>query len=156
MKGIGNVLTFCCFDTIFDVISFIWQNEERAAIIKAWAEMEVEVGDPERITNIKRMLPQQVKKRRPIFTEDVSLLFHSAVSPLAIFCSSFAFAKLCKINVKYLFQGEEAGMEEYWDYVFPEDQSSQPNLKLLQRAKMWKMKRQKEGGEGGEGEMDLT
>ena len=32
----------------------------------------------------------------------------------------------------------DAGWEEYYDYIFPDDESAQPNLKLLAMAKMWK------------------
>jgi len=32
----------------------------------------------------------------------------------------------------------DAGWEEYYDYIFPDDQDNQPNFKLLQMAKMWK------------------
>uniref|UniRef100_A0A8C9ZFF4 Crooked neck-like protein 1 n=1 Tax=Sander lucioperca TaxID=283035 RepID=A0A8C9ZFF4_SANLU len=34
--------------------------------------------------------------------------------------------------------GSDAGWEEYYDYIFPEDAANQPNLKLLAMAKMWK------------------
>nr|CAG4640657.1 EOG090X01R1 [Eulimnadia texana] len=34
--------------------------------------------------------------------------------------------------------GTEAGWEEYFDYIFPEDEASKPNLKLLAMAKAWK------------------
>ncbi|XP_029903079.1 crooked neck-like protein 1 [Myripristis murdjan] len=34
--------------------------------------------------------------------------------------------------------GSDAGWEEYFDYIFPEDAANQPNLKLLAMAKMWK------------------
>nr|CAJ38789.1 crooked neck protein [Platynereis dumerilii] len=34
--------------------------------------------------------------------------------------------------------GSEAGWEEYYDYIFPDDQGAQPNLKLLAMAKKWK------------------
>uniref|UniRef100_A0A3B4UF81 Crooked neck pre-mRNA splicing factor 1 n=1 Tax=Seriola dumerili TaxID=41447 RepID=A0A3B4UF81_SERDU len=36
--------------------------------------------------------------------------------------------------------GSDAGWEEYYDYIFPEDAANQPNLKLLAMAKMWKRK----------------
>ena len=39
----------------------------------------------------------------------------------------------------------DAGWEEYFDYIFPEDEGAKPNLKLLAMAKMWK--KQKERGE---------
>merc|ERR1712051_898997 len=34
--------------------------------------------------------------------------------------------------------GTDAGWEEYFDYIFPEDEAAKPNLKLLAMAKMWK------------------
>ena len=37
---------------------------------------------------------------------------------------------------------EDAGWEEYFDYIFPDDENNQPNLKLLQMAKMWKQKKE--------------
>lgn len=33
---------------------------------------------------------------------------------------------------------EETGWEEYFDYIFPEDEAARPNLKLLQMAKLWR------------------
>ena len=41
----------------------------------------------------------------------------------------------------YQEDGSDAGWEEYWDYVFPEDSAAAPNLKLLQMARMWKHKK---------------
>lgn len=38
----------------------------------------------------------------------------------------------------YQEDGSDAGWEEYWDYVFPDDVSAAPHLKLLQMARMWK------------------
>jgi crooked neck len=40
--------------------------------------------------------------------------------------------------------GEEegGGWEEYFDYIFPEDESAKPNLKLLAMAKMWKKQKE--------------
>ena len=32
----------------------------------------------------------------------------------------------------------EVGWEEYYDYIFPDDQTVQPNIKLLSLAKQWK------------------
>ena len=34
--------------------------------------------------------------------------------------------------------GLDAGMEEYYDYIFPEEAGAQPNLKLLEAAQRWK------------------
>jgi crooked neck len=35
-------------------------------------------------------------------------------------------------------RGEEVGMEEYYDYIFPDEAGAAPNLKLLQAAYKWK------------------
>uniref|UniRef100_A0A8C7K6E4 Crooked neck pre-mRNA splicing factor 1 n=1 Tax=Oncorhynchus kisutch TaxID=8019 RepID=A0A8C7K6E4_ONCKI len=43
--------------------------------------------------------------------------------------------------------GSDAGWEEYYDYIFPEDAANQPNLKLLAMAKMWKRQQQEEDEE---------
>lgn len=48
----------------------------------------------------------------------------------------------------FFFLQSDAGWEEYYDYIFPEDAANQPNLKLLAMAKLWKKQQQeKEAGE---------
>ena len=37
----------------------------------------------------------------------------------------------------FVFQSD-AGWEEYYDYIFPDETAAQPNLKLLAMAKKWK------------------
>ena len=44
----------------------------------------------------------------------------------------------------YTDDGEDAGMEEYYDYVFPEEAGAKPNLKLLEAAYAWKKQKQME------------
>ena len=39
---------------------------------------------------------------------------------------------------------ETGGWEEYFDYIFPEDEGAKPNLKLLAMAKMWKKNKEEE------------
>lgn len=38
------------------------------------------------------------------------------------------------------------GMEEYYDYVFPEEAGAAPNLKLLEAAMRWKRQKMTQGG----------
>lgn len=45
--------------------------------------------------------------------------------------------------------GLDAGMEEYYDYVFPEEAGAAPNLKLLEAAQAWKRRKQMESTEDG-------
>lgn len=67
----------------------------------------------------------------------------------------------------YREDGTDAGWEEYWDYIFPDDATAAPNLKLLQMARMWKQKQafgesssssesedEEEGDGDGEGERE--
>ena len=44
----------------------------------------------------------------------------------------------------FLGGADAGGWEEYFDYIFPEDEGAKPNLKLLAMAKMWKKKKEVE------------
>merc|ERR1712130_726628 len=48
--------------------------------------------------------------------------------------------------------GSDQGWEEYFDYIFPEDEAAKPNLKLLAMAKMWK--KNKEEGDATETDVE--
>merc|ERR1712172_290505 len=48
--------------------------------------------------------------------------------------------------------GSDQGWEEYFDYIFPEDEAAKPNLKLLAMAKMWKKNKDVSGGDAEEEE----
>ena len=44
--------------------------------------------------------------------------------------------------------GEDGGWEEYVDYVFPEEQSKAPSLKILEMAQKWKKQKTGDGPAG--------
>ncbi|OQR97253.1 pre-mRNA-splicing factor, Crooked neck-like protein [Achlya hypogyna] len=46
-----------------------------------------------------------------------------------------------KQRMAYAEDGSELGLEEYTDYLFPDDEKAQSNLKLLQAAQAWSLKR---------------
>lgn len=52
----------------------------------------------------------------------------------------------------YREDGSDAGWEEYWDYIFPDDAATAPSLKFLQVAHSWKQS--KADGSGSESEED--
>lgn len=52
----------------------------------------------------------------------------------------------------YRDDGSDAGWEEYWDYIFPDDAAAGHSLKLLQFAHMWKKKEALSGSESEEEE----
>ncbi|XP_071162468.1 crooked neck-like protein 1 isoform X2 [Mytilus edulis] len=80
------------------------EKEERLILLESWQEFEADNGDEETRKHVDKLMPQKIKKRRKIQTED----------------------------------GSDAGWEEYHDYIFPDEEASQPNLKLLAMAKKWK------------------
>lgn len=80
------------------------EKEERLMLLESWLDFEKEVGDEASERMVMKLMPQKIKKRRKIHTED----------------------------------GSDAGWEEYFDYIFPDEESAQPNLKLLAMAKKWK------------------
>ncbi|OQR96498.1 pre-mRNA-splicing factor, Crooked neck [Thraustotheca clavata] len=49
-----------------------------------------------------------------------------------------------KQRMAYAEDGTELGMEEYTDYLFPDDEKSQMNLKLMEAAQRWNLKRTRE------------
>lgn len=83
-------------------------QEERLMILEGWREMESKQGTPQTLSTITAKLPQRIKKKRLIRTED----------------------------------GEEAGWEEYFEYIFPGEQKQNAALALLQRARQWKKQKQ--------------
>lgn len=46
----------------------------------------------------------------------------------------------------------DAGWEEYYDYLFPDDEANRPNFKLLQMARMWKQTKDSNSSESEDDE----
>lgn len=92
-------------------------KEERLMILEAWIEMEKQNGTEENYEKVKAKMPKRVKKRR-------------------------------KIKIIYNDQTEndenkedEGGWEEFYDYIFPDDESQKRNLKILEMAHKWKQQK---------------
>jgi crooked neck len=50
--------------------------------------------------------------------------------------------------------GSELGYEDYFDYIFPDDEKKSGSLKLLEKAMMWKQKMANSNSDAGEGADD--
>lgn len=117
------------------------EKEERLMLLESWRDFEKEFGSDSTMERVHKLLPEKVKKRRKLTAEDgVRTLFFSGFRNNLVKhpatdgnCSLF-----------HLFFQSDAGWEEYYDYIFPEDAANQPNLKLLAMAKMWKRQQIKE------------
>lgn len=85
-------------------------TEERVMILENWQKYEEESGDKENLEYVKGKLPKRIKKRR-------------------------------KANIGADDEGketEDAGWEEYFDYIFPDDQNDKKNIKIIEMAHKWK------------------
>lgn len=98
-----------------------WREFERGCVSEAAEEREI------RVQEVEKRMPRRVKRKRPVLGSE---------SPPSIAWDAWD-AKdegpLCPAG-----DGREAGMEEYFDYVFPEEEAGAPNLKLLEAAYRWK------------------
>merc|ERR1712203_440747 len=88
-------------------------KEFRVMLLENWRDFELENQDEESIKKVSNLMPKRVKKRRRIEQDEDAP------------------------------GGADAGgWEEYFDYIFPEDEGAKPNLKLLAMAKMWKKQKE--------------
>ncbi len=85
-------------------------TEERVIILDNWMKFETETGGKENVEYVKAKMPKRIKKRRKVVT--------GSIEPGK--------------------EGEEAGWEEYFDYIFPDDQGEKRNIKILEMAYKWK------------------
>ena len=90
-------------------------KEERLLIFENWLRFEnSELGDPEERSKVEARLPKRVKKRRR--------------------------TKVVNQETGLEVTDENAGWEEYYDYLFPDDEKEQQkkSLKILELAHKWK------------------
>ena len=108
-------------------------------LLETWRDFEHEQQDEECIKKVAGLMPKRVKKRRKI---EQGMNFTKKKKPKN-------FQKPLHFEFKFLnFVDEDApgdnagGWEEFFDYIFPEDEGAKPNLKLLAMAKMWKKQKE--------------
>jgi crooked neck len=86
------------------------QKEERLVILENWIKLEENIDSGIKVEELRKRLPTRIKRRR-------------------------------KINKGDAEEGEEInneeGWEEYFDYIFPDDEEVTNNLKILDHAKKW-------------------
>ena len=92
------------YDRAYKALKNARDKEERLILVESWKEFEAAHQNADRIAYVKTLLPERVKRKRPVTAED----------------------------------GSPAGFEEYWDYVFPDEKTKGPSLKILELAHKWK------------------
>lgn len=92
-------------------------KEFRLMLLESWRDFEMEHGggEEDNLKKVQSLMPKRVKKRRRIEQAE---------------------------DAPGGGTNDAGGWEEYFDYIFPEDEGAKPNLKLLAMAKMWKKQKE--------------
>lgn len=92
-------------------------------MLETWRDIEKEKGDEESLQKVIAKLPKKVIKQRRIKISD-----GETEEEAGMFFPSFI----------YILTEILLGWEEYYDYLFPDDEAGKRNMKLLQKAHLWK------------------
>ena len=132
-EGLDNVvLARRIFERGNNTLRESGNKESRALLLEAWRDFENNHGDDGSRAKIIDKMPRRVKRRRRVVGEDkVNFLNPDLNSVLIDYDYPHFFLNL--------FQSDE-GWEEVFDFIFPEDESQRPHLKVLASAKAWKQK----------------
>merc|ERR1711892_1004638 len=126
---------------------------ERTQHVKVWlsfAQFELQVEHEDRLEQARHVYEQANKALRQAKEKEERLMLLEAwrdfESEDGTEKSQAQVAELMPRRVKKRRKieaedGSDQGWEEYFDYIFPEDEAAKPNLKLLAMAKMWKKKK---------------
>uniref|UniRef100_A0A7N8XF02 Crooked neck-like protein 1 n=1 Tax=Mastacembelus armatus TaxID=205130 RepID=A0A7N8XF02_9TELE len=123
---------------------------QRTQHVKVWisyAKFELSVDCPDRLQKCRQIYEEANKSMRNCEEKEERLMliesWRDFEKEFGSDSTSERVRKLLPEKVKKRRKltaedGSDAGWEEYYDYIFPEDAANQPNLKLLAMAKMWK------------------
>ncbi|KAL7753464.1 NineTeen Complex (NTC) component [Sorochytrium milnesiophthora] len=92
-------------------------NEERVLLLEAWRDFEQAHGSAASIKAVKDRFPRVIKKRRRVDAGEGGAVNDGSVA---------------------------VAWEEYYDYIFPDDEVAKPNLKFLAMAHKWKQQQQQQ------------
>ncbi|MBN3291102.1 CRNL1 protein, partial [Polypterus senegalus] len=127
---------------------------QRTQHVKVWisyAQFELSVESGERLMKCRQIYEEANKALRNCEEKEERLLllesWRDFESEFGTEATKERVRKLIPEKVKkrrklQAEDGSDAGWEEYYDYIFPEDAANQPHLKLLAMAKMWKKQQQ--------------
>ncbi|CAL8314973.1 unnamed protein product [Merluccius merluccius] len=141
-----------------DLYQRLLQRTQHVKVWISYAKFELSLDSPERLQRSRQIYEEANRSMRSCEEKEERLMLLEAWRELEReFGSDSAqerVAELLPEKVKKRRKltaedGSDAGWEEYYDYIFPEDAANQPNLKLLAMAKMWKRQQQVEDEEEG-------
>ncbi|XP_008107294.1 crooked neck-like protein 1 isoform X2 [Anolis carolinensis] len=132
---------------------------QRTQHVKVWisfAQFELSSGNDDSVTRCRQVYEEANKTMRNCEEKEERLMllesWRNFEEEFGTEASKERVDKLMPEKVKkrrklQAEDGSDAGWEEYYDYIFPEDAANQPNLKLLAMAKLWKKQQQDDNPE---------
>uniref|UniRef100_A0A673HUW6 Pre-mRNA-splicing factor Syf1/CRNKL1-like C-terminal HAT-repeats domain-containing protein n=1 Tax=Sinocyclocheilus rhinocerous TaxID=307959 RepID=A0A673HUW6_9TELE len=139
---------------------------QRTQHVKVWisyGQFELSIDSDDRIQRCRQIYEEANKSMQNCEEKEERLMllesWRDFEDELGSFANKERVQKLLPEKVKKRRKitaedGSDAGWEEYYDYIFPEDAANQPNLKLLAMAKMWKKQQQQEDEDEDEEEQE--
>lgn len=130
---------------------------DRTQHVKVWmsyAQFELSVGGEEALTNCRRVYKDAhaaLQKAGTADSKESRLVILEAWRDFeAEYGDESQIGHVNKLMPKKVKKrrklqtedGGDAGWEEYFDYIYPDDEAAAPNLKLLEMAKKWKQQQQ--------------
>ena len=127
---------------------------ERTQHVKVWlsySKFEISTGSEEGVKNAREVFKRANKSLKTgSQTEERAMVLEAWKQVEEEKGDGETIAEVKKVMPKrvkkrrkvYQEDGSDAGWEEYWDYVFPDDVSAAPHLKLLEMARLWKQRKE--------------
>ncbi|XP_056437729.1 crooked neck-like protein 1, partial [Gadus chalcogrammus] len=149
------------FDHTRDLYQRLLQRTQHVKVWISFAKFELSVEAPQRLQRSRQIYEEANKSMRSCEEKEERLMLMEAWRDLeAAFGSDEDLERVSKLLPEKVKKrrkltaedGSDAGWEEYYDYIFPEDAANQPNLKLLAMAKMWKRQQQVDDDDDEEAE----
>uniref|UniRef100_A0A8C0GMA7 Crooked neck pre-mRNA splicing factor 1 n=1 Tax=Chelonoidis abingdonii TaxID=106734 RepID=A0A8C0GMA7_CHEAB len=140
---------------------------QRTQHVKVWisfAQFELSGGKEESLLRCRQVYEEANKTMRNCEEKEERLMllesWRNFEEEFGTDCNKERVEKLMPDKVKKRRKlkaedGSDAGWEEYYDYIFPEDAANQPNLKLLAMAKLWKKQQQENEAEEMDPDKDI-
>ncbi len=98
-------------------------------VLEAWKDQEEKIGDEEKIQAVRSKMPRRVKKQKRIRPTEGEPEAPEGEE------EEGSNKYLDEMMINFLID-----WEEYYDYIFPDDDNQLRNIKILEKAKRWKEK----------------
>jgi len=134
------------YDLARDLYKNLLQRTTHVRVWLSYAEFETSVGNIKDAREIYKRAydslkdPQRVEERVQLIEKWIEFENVAGNEETRAIANKNIPEKILKKRKIITSTGEEAGFEEYIDYIFPDSISSRPTLKMLQKAKEWSKK----------------